>query len=241
MKTSKISASLVTVATMVLFVRLASAQTTPVLVETESTQNSPYPVVTTGDLILGLQATVTGSSLSAIDTATDMDTTQAQFDAELTNGSTVTTGQQGSVAADRSGFAGISDNTTLTYTLPTTSDVTEIESYTSWGDSGRAAQNYTLAYSTNFGQSYTALYTVSSTAGAYSNSGPDTVMVSLTGLLSNATNIRFSFGSNVENGGVGYTEFVVYGTAIPEPRTWGYLAAGLVGLGCFLRRKTARA
>ena len=128
----------------------------------------------------------------------------------------------------------------VTYTLPSLSNITEIETFSGWRDAGRSQQDYIVSTSTD-GATFTPLDTVHS---GNASTNPADVAVDLQDssgtLASGVKAIRFDFPST-QNGFVGYREIDVFGTAaVPEPSTW--LAAGglvLLAAGDFRRRLRA--
>jgi hypothetical protein len=127
----------------------------------------------------------------------------------------------------------ISSTGTLTYTLPSQFNLTGINTYGEWRDSGRSNQDYTVAVSTD-GTTFTALYTVAYDSQGGDNINTQVALTDTTGVLaSNVKAVQFQFGT-VEAGYVGYTEFALYGTSVPEPASVGLLT--MVTLGLLARR-----
>jgi hypothetical protein len=127
--------------------------------------------------------------------------------------------------------AGPSAGTQVIYTLPTAANgynLTNITVYSGWANGGRSAQGYTVLYSTvaNPG-SFVYLTNVTYTAGFSGNNPgtPITLRVQLTdsaggAIAANVAAIQFDFrfptAPNGENGGSGYSEITVQGTAAPS-------------------------
>jgi hypothetical protein len=207
-----------------------------------------YPVATTqkttgtlpvaaNDLIAGQAAVVTGTPLNGLESTSN-------------NPLVLTNGVFG--AANKDGAPGevvtIQTGTTLTYLLdlasaPAGYDITGIDTYAGWNDTGRDAQDYTVqvAY-------YDDLNTFVGLADVGFNPGggdPSNTFVSLENPLGgpmafNVGAIRFLFGAQ-ENGHVGFREIDVFGTAsVPEPASiaiWSLVGLSLAGFGyCRWRR-----
>lgn len=116
-------------------------------------------------------------------------------------------------------------------------DITQIDTYTGWKDSGRNDQQYTVLYSTMLNPDfYIPLATVNYQTGTIATS------VSLTdeagGLLAeNVARLKFDFPTT-ENGYVGYREFDVFGiSSVPEPSALAMLLATIGLLGGMRRRR----
>lgn len=106
-----------------------------------------------------------------------------------------------------------------TFDLGTLCDISEIDVYSSWLNNGRVFQNYTVSVSSDNGATYTNLYTVAARLSLlYAYAEPADLRVQLTpnvmgALATSVDHVRFSF-NNVQNGDVGYMEFMAYGTNV---------------------------
>ena len=160
----------------------------------------------------------------------------------LTDGSFGVIDRGATTAARNIRFAvgGSGAGTSVTYTLPTPSNITSIEGIGGWQDNGRDQQAYSLEYSTaaapaTFIPIGSVNFNPTGTAG-----NPVAVRVRFTddagNLASNVSNFRVNFTQGVENTYTGYAEFDVFGTPVPEPTALGLLAAGAVGLLARRRR-----
>ncbi|MFI4860822.1 MAG: PEP-CTERM sorting domain-containing protein [Phycisphaerales bacterium JB063] len=129
--------------------------------------------------------------------------------------------------------------TSVTYTLASATDISEIVIFGGWNDAGRDEQDYSIFVSSNGGASYTLLGSVETNPGVQGQDvTPVSTRVSFTDdassvLAAGVTNIRVDFDA-VENGYTGYTEIDVF--AVPEP---GSLA--LLGLGGLMLARRRRA
>ena len=95
-------------------------------------------------------------------------------------------------------------------------DITTIDSYCTWGDSGRSNQNYTVQYSTVSDSANFITLAVVGNADSPSNRSTHTSLTDTNGVLaSDVHSLRIIFGNPAgqENGYVGMSEFVV--TASP--------------------------
>jgi len=132
----------------------------------------------------------------------------------LTNGSL---GTPGSSAPAMLTAVAPNDNQTATFILNTTAaplgyNLTSLDTYCAWGDSGRDNQTYKVEYATVANP--TSWITIASVN--YNDGATNSTHVKLTstsGLLGvNAAKVRFTFGPGQENGYVGYREFIMLGT-----------------------------
>jgi len=162
--------------------------------------------------------------------------------AVLTDGTIGTSGTIGGFATCGGGSA-LNCGNTLIYALPNGGngvDVTNIVTYSGWGDSGRFGQYYTVSYSTvaaptTFIPITTVCYISGGRTGNGGLQGAPACRVAITGtngtlLASGAANIKFDFSTppnagNFNNGYQGYSEIIVQGsnTATPPPPPSGIL------------------
>ena len=163
--------------------------------------------------------------------------------AVLTNGTfgTISGGNPG----NNSLFATAGTGEQVTYSLnlaasPGGYNITGIDTYGGWNDSGRDQQLYTVAYSTvaNPG-TFTDITSVNFNPPDTSNPSASRVQITdTTGTLATGVAaIRFTFDQPAapENGYTGYTELDVFGTPVPEPTALGLAALG--GAGLLARRR----
>lgn len=171
------------------------------------TQNSSFdPLDTTNDLIFGVvplgytngQTFVNQFGVDAlIDAATD--------------------GQFGPANPFQQGYPlWFQSDTAYTWALPSPSDITQVETYSGWPDSGRVNQDYVLSVSVDGGATFQDITTINAIPS--NPTSPVDLKVLIVGngayVARYVTHVRFTFGS-VQNGGVGYTELMVKGTASP--------------------------
>ena len=201
------------------------------IIETDSTTNTGYTINTTGDLAYGVAPVVSGNGLLANIPEDNGNPQPTNNPAVLTDG---LFGPADPTNTSPTTVAGIQSGTVITIPLAIPSNISGIDTYTAWHDTGRDGQNYTVYYSTDGGTSYTALDTV---AYAPSQNDAEVALTSSTGLLaSGITDIQFNF-ENVQNNGVGYSEIAIYGAAVPEPSVLVLLAIGGAGLLLLGRRR----
>ncbi len=200
----------------------ASSVVSPALAVTTANQSGSNPftptwTAETPDLILGLTPT----------------TANGTFTKESAGGIPVLT--DGSIGSSGSigGFAtcGASGGTSLIFSLTNNlvngEDITNIVTYSGWGDGGRDGQYYTVSYSTvaapNTFVPITTVYYLPSVSGAPANR-VGIAMNDGSALAHGVANIKFDFASppasgNFNNAYQGYSEIVVQGhdTMAPPP------------------------
>ena len=144
-------------------------------------------------------------------------------------------------AGTNSNYTVMPNNVTLTFTFNTSVNtngynLTAIRTFASWDD-GRDGQAYTVQYATvSAPTTWVSLaQVVNFDAGSSSTASTMVAITDGSGTLaSNVSAVRFVF-AGYENGGTGYREFDVFGTAaIPEPATVGAIL-GMIALGVALR------
>jgi hypothetical protein len=163
----------------------------------------------------------------------------------LTNGTfgTISGGNPGNNTL----FATAGTGEQVTYSLnlgasPQGYNLSRIDVYGGWNDSGRDQQLYTVSYSTVANPStFVDLTPVNFNPVAAGN--PSATRVSITedalaNLASNVAAVRFTFDlpAAPENGYTGYTEIDVFGTPVPEPTS--LCALGLGAMLAFGRRRS---
>lgn len=154
---------------------------------------------------------------------------------------------RGAYATIGIGNAGGGAGLSVTYALGGAFNLTEIVVYGGWVDGGRDEQNLDVLVSsdgTNFtslgaslGGNLGTLRGTATATGAQTrspNSHRNSITDNAGDLATNVTHVRFDQLA-VENGYTGYSEFDVFGTAIPEPSSAALL--GLGALGLLTRRK----
>ncbi len=193
------------------------------------------PAVSATDLINGVAGVVTGSALGG------QEGTSSNVNV-LTDGTFGTANLN--TPAGLASTVSIASNTTITYSLNTIAfplgyNITGINTYSGWRDSGRDNQDYSIEFSTIANPLVFNLYNTLSLV-ANSGGGSSLTSTDTSGLLAtNVAAVRFVFG-NQENGYVGYRELDVFGVgieAIPEPTSLAALSLG--GLALLRRRRTA--
>ncbi len=161
----------------------------------------------------------------------------------LTDGTIGTSGTIGGFATCGGAGPGSAGNT-LIYALPNAGngvDVTNIVTYSGWGDAGRFGQYYTVSYSTVAAPTtFIPITTVCFISGGRTGNngglqGAPASRVAITGtngtlLCSGAANIKFDFSGppnsgNFNNGYQGYSEIIVQGvnSTAPTPPPSPYL------------------
>lgn len=217
-------------------VGLASQAGAVVVVTTDRQTNGTNSLahtytVSSTDLINGLTATgVTGTFTQEGTGGTPV----------LTNGafpSPITRDAGGAFQFAAFATGGNTGGTSLTYTLPTASNVGSIVVYGGWQDGGRDQQSYSVLYATNAAPTtFIPLQTVDfnppDPAGL-----PQVTRVTLTDttgtLATNVKALQFNFNAT-ENGYSGYAEIDVF--AVPEPASAAVFGLGAVGLLARRRR-----
>jgi hypothetical protein len=182
--------------------------------------------VSSSDLINDATALITGAALSGKEgTSSDVTT--------LTNGAFGTSGSP----LDSAETVSISNNTVLTYLFDTTLntlgfDITGINTFGGWRDTGRDNQNYEVLFSmVDNPLLFTSLASISFSQIANSTTSTRVSIGDSSGILaSGVAAVRFSFGAQ-ENGYAGYRELDIIGTAtVPEPTSLVIFALGIMGL-----------
>jgi hypothetical protein len=206
---------------------------------------TPSYVVSETDLINGLLPT---------DSAGDFTVEIAGGLPVLTDGAYGTITQPGG-APDRThgAFAtvggGGGTGTFVTYTLDTATnplgfDITRIDTYSGWNDSGRDQQLFAVSYSTvddpgTFIDLAQGNFNPTVPANTQSATLVTVTDDALAALASGVGMVRFDFTGPPapENGYVGYAELDVIGSpTVPEPATAGLLCVGALGLLARRRR-----
>ena len=203
--------------------------------QTNGTNTLPHTYVpSANDLINGLAPTdATGSFVQESTGGTPV----------LTNGafpSPITRGDGGNFQFSAFATGGNTGGTSLTYTLTSPSNLTGITVYGGWQDGGRDQQSYSILYATAAApMTFLPLTTVNFNPPDPGGQ-PQVTRVMITdntGLLAaNVSAVRFNFNAT-ENGYSGYSEIDVFGTAIPEPGTFGLLGLASAGVLAFRRRR----
>lgn len=210
----------------------ASAASAVPSVANSAFNNSTAPAVSATDLINGVAGVVTGSALAG------QESTSSNVNV-LTNGSFGVPGLPNATAlADT---VSVSSNTTITYNLNTIAfaqgfNITGIDVYAGWRDSGRDNIDVAIQFSTIANPLVFNPYTtVSFSAG--SGGGASSLITDTSGLLGTGiAAVRFVFG-NQENGYVGYRELDVHGVGISVPEPASLAALTLGGLALLGRRR----
>jgi hypothetical protein len=127
-----------------------------------------------------------------------------------------------------------SNNSVVEFYLDTTVNtlgynITNINTYAAWSDTGRDAQQYTISYSVVGSADWVSYDSVTHNE---TNPGGDGI-ISLVTWSMNWTGVdavKFVAPDNVENNGVGLGEIDVIGTAVPEPATMMLLGLGALAV-----------
>lgn len=196
------------------------------------------------DLIQGLPATVTYTGGSG-----NVNFEQSAGSSVWTNGSLTTVYAQGGNAGDAIDHAaygivtgitgGSTVHTYITYDLGALYNISQVDVYTGWNDSGRDDSSFEVHFSVD-GVTYVK-------AGDYFKGPDDTNQIStpVTNLhrftedtsgeiASGVRYVQFIF-TDADNGRAGLVELDVFGTAVPEPSV--ALLGGLGVLGLLRRRR----
>jgi transcription elongation factor len=189
-----------------------------------SSQSGPAYTVSSTDLLqTQLAATSNSLSINGVENGAIGGTVGI-----LTNGSFGTANAAGGYV-----IAGGSITFTLNTSINTFGyDLSGIDTYAGWNDSGRDNQKYTVSYSTvSLPGTFITIASINDIPAVAALNKITITDIGATGVGA----IRFTFDSPQENNGVGYKELDVFGTAsVPEPS-----AALLGGLGmiALLRRR----
>ncbi|MEI7909692.1 MAG: autotransporter-associated beta strand repeat-containing protein [Verrucomicrobiota bacterium] len=108
-------------------------------------------------------------------------------------------------------------------------NLTSLDSYCAWGDSGRDNQNYTVSYSTVTDPATFILIDYVNNATLSPLNATHSRIAATTGVLAaNVGAVKYDF-ANQENGWTGFRELIALGNAVPlsSPLTW----SGLAGSG----------
>src|ERR1035437_5077361 len=161
-----------------------------------------FTLDTTYDLVLGLSATPGGGALNSGVGFGSL--------ARLTDGDT---GPTANPTITPGYYYQVSEGNILTYDIGLGSTVTNIHTYSGWGDGGRDRQDYAVSVSTD-NVTYTNLAAVAGVNGPGTSGGTSVEVVISDDvepfLVSGIRYVRFTF-ANVENGFVGYTEIIING------------------------------
>jgi hypothetical protein len=176
-------------------------------VVTASYSNSGFTVNTSEDLALNVSPFVSGPTYS-------------------TNLASLTDGLAPTQIPGYDGLNHLGNGAILTFDLGAEATINEIQSYSTWPNNGRVNQDYTVDFSQDGSNWTNGVIAVVNQGTAASGDWPG-VKVSVvkndsSPLASNARYVRFNFPS-LQNGAVGFTEFVINGIpfALPEaPNFW---------------------
>ena len=172
----------------------------PVVTTTYS--NSGFTVNTSQDLALNVSPTVSGPTYS-------------------TNLASLSDGQAPTQIPGYDGLNHLGNGAILTYDLGAEATINEIQSYSTWPNNGRVNQDYTVDFSQDGFNWTNGVIIVVNQGTAASGDWPGVKVSVANGdsspLATNARYVRFNFPS-LQNGAVGFTEFVVNGVsfALPE-------------------------
>jgi hypothetical protein len=208
--------------------------------QTNGTVSLPHTYVpSTTDLINGLAPTSATGNFNQEGTGGTPVLTDGAFPSPITRPGT------GGGPFQFGAFAtgGNGGGTSLTYTLTTPANLSEIVVYGGWQDSGRDEQSYSVLYATEAAPAVFLPLIAVSFNPPPSNGQPQVTRVSIADSMGgsltgdvNVSAIRFDFNAT-ENGYSGYSEIDVF--AVPEPSTIGLLGLTSVGVLAFRRRRAA--
>ncbi|MES2438300.1 MAG: autotransporter-associated beta strand repeat-containing protein [Verrucomicrobiota bacterium] len=145
---------------------------------------------------------------------------------------TLSNGSVGDNTLTLTGCAPLIDST-LTYSFDVSGNtqgynITSIDAYAAWANSGRDNQNFTILYSKVGDDTFIPIETINNQTGKPSVATHSRVLPASGFLATNVDELRFYFNKQ-ENGFVGYRELVVLGSpvSLSAPLTW----SGLGGSG----------
>jgi hypothetical protein len=201
---------------------------------------TPTYVVSSTDLINGKAPTASAGSFQV---------ESSGGSSVLTNGTfgTISGGNPGNNSIFATAGGGSGSGTSLSYTLdlaasPQGYNLTGIDVYGGWNDSGRDQQKYAISYS-KVGAAAVILPLASVDFNPTAGGDPTATRVSVADnaggfIATDVAAVFFTFDASVENGYTGYTEIDVFGQAVPEPATLG--AFGLASTALLVRRGRRR-
>jgi len=210
-KTKSTSSLMLPQAFVVCFGALLACATASVLTYNESSTTNPWVLPAGPNLLATATPAPTSSTVVYGSSPSWATLTDGSIGTPTPNSTTPNTTQMNTVVMPNAGA-------TVTFTLDTSGahsagyDITALDSYGLWNDSGRDDQSYTIAYSTvATPATFTPLATVyNHTVGAAKST--HSRVVDSTGILAlHVAAIQITFGAQ-ENGNAGYSEFVLTDT-----------------------------
>ncbi|MCA9236924.1 MAG: PEP-CTERM sorting domain-containing protein [Planctomycetales bacterium] len=196
--------------------------------------SGPVMTASSTDLAQGLAATYDGDAVYEFSTGVSA----------WTNGSLATvyneSGPAGDVT-DHAAYGSVTNNTNATFDLGGLANISKVDVYAGWNDSGRDDFGFDLQVSVD-GVSYSTLANFPDPANDTGQiTVPITTLHSITddGAADIATGVRYVrlHINGADNGAAGIVEVDVFGARVPEPSTFGL--AGLALLACAkLRRRS---
>jgi hypothetical protein len=238
MKTNRYQRTALAVGTLLgAAVGLPTARATLVIAtasQTNGTDSLPHTFTpSASDLINGLASSAQAGNFSQEGTGGTGVLTNGSFPSPITRDA----GGPFQFAAFATGGNG--GGTSVTYTLASPANLTNIVTYGGWQDQGRDQQAYSVLYAT------AAAPTIFVPLGTVDFNPPDALghpqvtrvtLTDTTGVLAAGVKaLRFDFNTT-ENGYSGYSEIDVNGTSIPEPTAIG-LVGCVAGAGLLRRRR----